>query len=597
MPINYVTHPGVSITAACFGNGMYSANSASRCISNLLAAQYRRFVLDVYWDANAGTFGFCPVQLPGSAQATTTIFPAAPFAQMSSVQSSRSSELDEQDRRQVSPSASASSANGYTNATSTTTSTRVPTATVISSSGETLFSLGSYQCSQGLNLADLPSLILGYLQSTADTIHARVLFLEFNLHAAATADAPNAPANTPPDEALPSGSQLVAQEMNSTLHDYIYTPIELASDRSDLNSSWYHVPSTQIPVPEYYGIQRTENGDLTTLDGWPTEAYVQTTRLDRMLMVWGSIDPQMQNYSFAADSGVIFPQGYLADERPFSANDVGELTSGCFFDAEIPSVLLENSSWALSGIDRTIGPALLALSNNLTSCGLSPMLNETLSDTPASDNLAPYLDFTRAAIWNWAPGEPRNNTVGGFDDDNPPSQFRCALMDTSSAYRGHWRVEDCPNKYHAACRVNSRPYEWLLSDDEVSFNDAPYACSDNAVFSTPRTGLENQYLYRQALSQGIQSDPSDEDAIGVWVNFNSLDIQTCWVATGPNGSCPYYVDAKDKETREILVPTIAAIIVFVLTALTIFVKCNVNRRNSRARSRGDGNWDYEGVPS
>ena len=169
-------------------------------------------------------------------------------------------------------------------------------------------------------------------------------------------------------------------------------------------------------------------------------------------------------------------------------------------------------------------------------------------------------------------------------------------MDISSAYAGHWRVEDCPNQYRAACRVDNGPYEWVLSSNQVSFYDAPFSCPDDAVFSAPRTGLENHYLYSYVLSSRVPIN-TDEEATGIWINFNSLDIATCWVTSGPNGPCPYFVDESAKQSRQILVPTIGAIIVFVLTALTIFVKCNVNRRNSRTRRRGDGGWDYEGVPS
>jgi len=60
VPINFVTHPGVSVTAACFGNRTYSAIAAGKCISNLLAAQYRQLVLDIYWDASARQFSLCP---------------------------------------------------------------------------------------------------------------------------------------------------------------------------------------------------------------------------------------------------------------------------------------------------------------------------------------------------------------------------------------------------------------------------------------------------------------------------------------------------------------------------------------------------------
>ncbi len=602
MPINYVTHPGVSVTAACFGNGTYSAVSASTCISNLLAAQYRRLILDLYWDTKSRDFGLCPVALPSSAQTTTTISPSAPLAtaaHVSTVKLSRSSTAIARDRRQNTSATSIASETSNLNATSTSTSAQTPIATLISSSGETLYSLGPYRCGQNLTLGSLQPLISGYLQNTSDTIHARLIWLEFNLHAAASTDAPGGPAKAPSNEELPSGTELVGQQLNNTLQSYIYSPRQLGIDRSDLNSSWYHVSATELPVSHYYSTSKLANGVLTTPDGWPTEAYILFNKATRLSLGWGTVDPQMQNYTFSNDSGTIFPQDYLSAPRLISPNSAGELKSdsGCFFDSGIPSVALSNSSWAVSGLNQTIVLPLSSLTDNLTACGISPILNKTLSGMSADRNVDLYASFARYAIWSWAPGEPRNTSAPNTAEESSPSQFRCALMDTSSAYTGHWRVGDCPDQFHSACRVQNRPYEWVLSDEEISFSDAPYSCPENATFSAPRTGLENQHLYRYVLSRGNQADPIAGGPIRVWVNFNSLDTESCWIATGPNGTCPYYVDETREQSREILVPTIAAIIVFVLTALTVFVKCNVNRRNSRARKRGDGGWDYEGVPS
>jgi hypothetical protein len=462
------------------------------------------------------------------------------------------------------------------------------------SSGETLFSLGSYQCSQNLDIQSLSPLMLSYLQNTSDTINARLLWLEFNLHAAASVDAPDDPPKAPPNGALPTGAQLVGQAMNSTMRAYIYTPPDLASDRSDLNESWYHSPFIEYPDPGYYSTQKLANGMIATPDGWPTEGYIQLTKLMRVLLGWGTVDPQMANYNFADDAGTVFPQGYISESIPIQADSVGQVTSGCFFDASVTAVSQVNSSWALTSFNQNA--PVPALANNLTACGISPILNVTLANTSADSNAASYISFSQSTVWNWAPGEPQDNSVSSFDEDYPQSEFRCALMDISPAYVGHWRVEDCPNTYRAACRIDNQPYEWVLSRNEVSFYDAPHSCPEDSTFSAPRTGLENQYLYHIVLSSGDRLATSEE-AKGVWLNFNSLDTAKCWVATGPNGTCPYYVNESAKQTRQVLIPTIGAIIAFVLTALTVFVKCNVNRRNSRTRRRGDGGWDYEGVPA
>ena len=47
LPINYVTDPGVSLTTACFGDGVYEEVRLGQCLSNLLALGFRRFDLDL----------------------------------------------------------------------------------------------------------------------------------------------------------------------------------------------------------------------------------------------------------------------------------------------------------------------------------------------------------------------------------------------------------------------------------------------------------------------------------------------------------------------------------------------------------------------
>lgn len=123
---------------------------------------------------------------------------------------------------------------------------------------------------------------------------------------------------------------------------------------------------------------------------------------------------------------------------------------------------------------------------------------------------------------------------------------------------------------------------------------AESGCGDNQSFALPRTGLENSYLY--AAWAGAHDDKDGDTA--VWIDFNSLDREDCWVV-GVNASCPYLNDDNAQRSRTVIVPTVAAVIIFVLSALTLFVKCAANRQNSRRRRRrrGEDGWDYEGVPS
>jgi hypothetical protein len=49
VPINFVTTPGVSLTAACFPHLRYKDDELGDCLSNLLAVAFRRFEIDLYW--------------------------------------------------------------------------------------------------------------------------------------------------------------------------------------------------------------------------------------------------------------------------------------------------------------------------------------------------------------------------------------------------------------------------------------------------------------------------------------------------------------------------------------------------------------------
>jgi len=159
-------------------------------------------------------------------------------------------------------------------------------------------------------------------------------------------------------------------------------------------------------------------------------------------------------------------------------------------------------------------------------------------------------------------------------------------------------LDNVRKKHRAACRIAGEPYAWRLSTINVPFAAAPDACPEHTVFSLPRTGLENTYLYHQILNN-TNSAGGDADSIssGVWIDFNSLDQPDCWVTGGPNATCPYENNRQETRQRQILIPTIAALIVLLLTVLTLLVKCNQNRRNSKTRRRGDNGWEYEGVPS
>ncbi|KAF4634952.1 hypothetical protein G7Y89_g3161 [Cudoniella acicularis] len=374
------------------------------------------------------------------------------------------------------------------------------------------------------------------------------------------------------------------------------------SDRLNLNASWYAVADGYRPVEDYYHTTSDQNGIISTQGGWPSESYVEFSKGKRLLLGWGTVDPQLSGYNFSGDSGTVFPNGYIQDfSTNVSADSSGDLTRGCFMLNNIGDVSQVNSSWAadatLPGFDYPTSASanivpLLNLTTNTTNCGTSPYLNVTLLNSTAHENYRPYQNYSYATIWSWAPNEPRDYSPS---DASSESLFRCAT--TNIDLSGRWVVADCSQYYYAACRANGQPYNWSITNYPISYSYANQACPDNYAFAAPRTALENSYL-----SQAMRESRREYDGHGAcWVDFNDLDTSGCWVTGGPNATCPYNQSSSQADylkRRVILVPTVAAIIVLIITALTIFVKAAGNRKTrKRNRKRADNGITYEGIPS
>lgn len=439
------------------------------------------------------------------------------------------------------------------------------------------------------------SVLSGYLGQSSNTLSAVTVYLTFNLHSAASHGNTRRPAEAPDDPSLPGPNNLLSNVLNTNVSTFLYTPHSLVRDRTNLNETWYSVPFRAQPDPQYYSTEVALGNVHTTPNGWPSESYIEFQKAERLMVEFGDVDPQMANYNFSGDDSTIFPHNYLFQSHSVRYAGNGSLAQGCFKGTSDRLDASTNNSWAISDIDlskvtlNSKSPLtdFLPAINNLTACGSSPFLNTSLINETADNQFQSYRAIPLSTIWSWSAGEPRN--VSPDEDDS--NRIRCAVLDLS--LQGHWRVEDCSNHHTAACRVGGSPYEWHLSSQKGSYSSVAEAgCGDNETFSAPRTGLENAYLHSKFLNSDHDSD------MALWVNFNSLDEKDCWVV-GVNSSCPYIDDSDAERTRTVVVPTVAAVIVFILAVLTLFVKCAANRQNSRRgrRRKGEDGWDYEGVPS
>ena len=488
------------------------------------------------------------------------------------------------------------SASGTTTATPDTATTTLSSAiaTVTGKSGSQMMQLGPYQCSDDLSLDNLINILKGWINLSSDPIRARFIILQLNIHATADPDDPAGVPQTPTSSELPSSGELVGSRFDAqNLGGYIYKPSDLVGDRANLNASWFSVSAqNRLPVIGYYELN--EQGDhLATSNGWPSEAFLLFNQYKRLLLTYDVVSPEMSGYDVEGDSDWAFPSNRTKFSRDPDVNAQGLVTSGCYYSDSEMSVAGINNSWAITNVEDYSGPPQLYL-QNLTSCGFGPILNFTLNKTADADYQI-YQNFTQGTLFGWAPGEPRNASTTS-DLDGPEDQYRCVVLDSSNTYRGHWRSANCQEKYRMACRVGGAPFDWTLSSSEVPYMNVVGACPDGSEPGIPRTGLESTYLYEHIL-RDLERQDTDSFREGVWINLNSLDVQNCWITTGPNGSCTYSSDAQERHNREVLIPSIAALIVLILTVLTILVKCSVNRRKSRVRRMGPGGWEYEGVPS
>lgn len=371
----------------------------------------------------------------------------------------------------------------------------------------------------------------------------------------------------------------------------------LQNDRNNLNGTWFSVTTDARPNAQYFNISTSAGGVMTTSNGWPSESYVEFTKAYRLMVEYGTIDPQVASYNFSGDSDTIFPQTSFESNHAVTYSALGFLDQGCFFNNGTTDVSSANNSWALT-TDLQLPPGVISISNqtlpsisNLTECGISPLLNTTLSNATADQDVTPYQAIAYNSIWSWSTNEPRNASSTETNAD----LIRCALLD--STLGGRWRVADCTEKHFASCRAFDSPYAWHLSSSRGTYSSSGDSCPSGTSFAVPHTGLENTYL-GAAIAQVLRASDNEIVDTGFWVDFNSLDAEECWVS-GVNSTCPYTVT--DNTTRRtVVVPTVAAVIVFVIAVLTLFVKCAANRQNSRRgrrRRRADDGWDYEGVPS
>lgn len=609
----------------CFSDHRYEDAAAQQCLSNLLAVGFHRIIVDLYWDQSRQTWSLCPVELDSQGNATSPIrtgaFPSS--LSTSRVSADTASPLvrgvqhsslisaygdvhhpGELQVRQTSEYASESiAASGASAALTSATLAASPSSTtnggsVVASQSSSAVQplqsghqIGGYSCTDTIGISTLTDVLAAYFEVTENDLNATFKYLEFNVRLAAPFDNPSDTTSSADPDRLPASGNYISNLINSTLSRYLYTPAALRSERANLNESWFAGNIDNPPAAEYMTILPLNDGSgVYTQNGWPSESIIMFLRALRVIASIGTVDSQMQQYDFEADAETVFSPGYISNEIGTTLSSNGTVTAGCLYQSSNVTVPVGNSSWAISSnlpnntnINTTSNAAL-----DLSSCGISPILNTPLLGNSAINNATTYREYIRNSIWGWDTDEPSDSLT------TATTSRHCAVADLSN--NGMWEVVDCTNENRFLCRRDDSPYTFSISDAKNRYYQGYEACDEGYTFAVPRTALENRYAIA-VMQDFLARRPDYDDAPVFWLSINDIDTKDCWVS-GVDQTCPYRTDDRTTGKPTVVIPTVAGVIVFLLAILTITVKCAANRQNTRRRrKRGEGGWDYEGVPS
>ncbi|PNS21054.1 hypothetical protein CAC42_3391 [Sphaceloma murrayae] len=618
IPINFVTLPSVTLTSACFSDRRYDDYTARRCLSNLLATGFRRIIIDVYWDALSSQWSLCPAAIPPalqndlsssaeqtrSAAETTGLslsnLPTSGGVQRRATPTQAAADLgiNLQQRQTSSDSSDASASTG----TPLTSLSGSPLPTEVAGTPG-LFQVGQYQCTSTANINLVRDVFEDHFVSTGNNLNATLKYMILNLRSAELVNQ-GLPDNS--TNISPAGNP-ISRILNTTLSPFLYTPALLQEQRANLNASWFTAPLEQRPDSAYFRYTVNESNIAITTDGWPSEGYAELIQAKRILVGFGDILLPTTQYNASLDDLIIFPRSVLMTSRDVTISATNTITSGCLYTNDSFSPLYNNNA---SFVVPSSSSPFQNSSSLLPACGISPLLSDPSTISPLDPSL--FTTFVLSSLWSWQPDQPRssNSTI-----------TRCTVLNLL-APQARWEVAPCTTRLRGACRIANQPYEWTLSQQEGPYESIQRVCPPNSSFAAPRTALENRYLAEaaariRAAESGAGLLDGDGDGDGddgvsrhlrqrqdrtahLWLNLNDLDLPGCFVQ-GVNATCPYSPRAGEAG-RRVVVPIVAAVIVFVLAGLTLFVKCAANRAGvKRRRKRGgkfrDGLGEYEGVPS
>jgi hypothetical protein len=435
LPISAVILPGINLTSSWFWANEYTVANITD-LSDLFDFGYRRFELDLWFDNMTSSFQLCPEQIVSNSTLNTTRIVTTTLIQ--AVTETTSSTTRTFDR------------------TVTSMLTSTPSSSAAIDPSNPIALANGYSCAPGADLSAVIKTVQSLLSRT-DTLlrQAGIVLLILNLHTL-----PSLANNTTFDLSASSPNSLSFQ-MNATMADWLYTPPVLASQRQNLNATFF-ASNPETDVFAYYDLTMDNITQIvSTENGWPSTRYLFQQDGRRLLIGFGDVDVSTDTYDITQDYSIIFPPGTFGSQRqvvPSTSIQNNEATcngpaGGVFGPSGTidfnSSSLSGNYTWAISSDPSPSDPLSYDTIESLVSCGLSPLIDSPLQNT--NSGISSPFDPISATMWSWLPpSEPKNTSL---PMNGTANVVACAALESDS---GRWVVLDCNTELSVACRINNQ---------------------------------------------------------------------------------------------------------------------------------------------
>lgn len=247
--------------------------------------------------------------------------------------------------------------------------------------------------------------------------------------------------------------------------------------------------------------------------------------------------------------------------------------------------------------------------------GFTPVVNSSafyFGDLPgvapdaAAANSINYI--VPNSFWSWAPGQPvikYTNTTDvtrkeNSDNDNPQwaifsdaqLSYLCVSVETAG-----WSVDNCYNRYRYACKNDTDPFSWVISDRIKTYfaSVSEDGCPDGTSFNPPRLALEQYSLLALLQSTNV--------LYPVWIDLNDVYLSGCFVSGGPYAECPYQKVLTTTSLIKRIAPSLVVSLFLIVLILSehVFTRTPIQTNRTRHWKKTLAQYykenDFEGVPS